>query len=82
MNETPLAVNRRAAARMIGIGPTKLWQETYPRGPIPCFRIGRAVRYSVDDLRKYVEDQRREAAEQAAAHVDVVTAVRRGGTHR
>jgi hypothetical protein len=29
--------------------------QTAPRGPIPCVKIGRAVRYSLRDLEQYVE---------------------------
>ncbi|TWU22440.1 hypothetical protein Pla52o_34960 [Novipirellula galeiformis] len=74
MEQNQLAVDRRAAAKMLGIGPTKLWQITYPRGPVPSFRVGRAVRYSVADLRAFVDDRRRETAERIAKDIGLMTA--------
>ena len=31
---------------------------TVPREPIPAIRIGRSVRYAVDDLQRWIDDQR------------------------
>ena len=50
------------AASMLSIGRTCLWELTAPRGPIPSFRIGRSVRYRVDDLRAYVDSQMKTGA--------------------
>ena len=49
----PLVVDATEAAKMLSIGKRKLWSETNC-GNIPCVRIGRAVRYSVEALREYV----------------------------
>jgi hypothetical protein len=46
----PLLVSHREAAKMLSISDRTLWGLTAPRGPIPCVRFGRLVRYSVDDL--------------------------------
>lgn len=51
-----LLVNAEIAAQMLAISPRKLWSLT-KSGEIPCVRIGRAVRYSVDELRKWIADQ-------------------------
>ena len=42
------------AAERLSICERKLWGLTAPRGPIPCVRIGRSVRYAPGDLAEYV----------------------------
>ena len=49
----PLLIDASAAADLLSIGRRKLWELTN-RGAIPSRRIGRAVRYSVADLRDWV----------------------------
>jgi len=45
------------AARCLCISPRKLWAMTNA-GEIPCVRLGRAVRYDPEDLRRWIEDQK------------------------
>jgi len=47
----------RDAARALAVSPRTLWGLTSPRGPIPCVRIGRAVRYALADLQAFAERQ-------------------------
>ncbi len=55
----PLAVTAREAARLLRVSERTLWGLTAPRGPIPVARIGpRLVRYSVNELRRYLESPR------------------------
>ena len=66
-----LLVDAREAARMLSISTRTLWTFTN-RGEIPCVRIGKAVRYSVNDLCQWVERSRstvtlREQSPQPAA---------------
>ncbi len=58
----PLAVNRREAARLLGISPQKLWSMT-AAGELPHFRVGSGLRYRVESLRAWIEAREREAAE-------------------
>lgn len=51
-----LLVDPGEAARILSIGQRKLWSETNC-GNIPCVRIGRAVRYSVEALRDWILKQ-------------------------
>lgn len=51
-----LLVDAGEAARILSIGKRKLWSETNC-GNIPCVRIGRAVRYSVEALRDWILNQ-------------------------
>ena len=51
-----LAVNRREAARMLGISERLLWGWT-KAGHIPHARIGARVLYPVDALRRWLDDQ-------------------------
>ena len=43
------------AAAALSISERSLWSLSYPRGPIGVVRIGRAVRYDVEDLRAWIE---------------------------
>lgn len=51
---TPIAVSVADAARMIGIGQTKMW-ELINAGTIDTRRCGRRVLVLADSLRAYVE---------------------------
>ena len=46
------------AAKTLSISPRKLWGLT-AASEIPHVRIGRCVRYSVDDLQRWVEQQKK-----------------------
>ena len=50
----PLLVDSREAARLLGVCPRTIWALT-ARRDLPAVRIGRAVRYDVDDLRAFAE---------------------------
>lgn len=50
----PLLVSARAAADLLGISKTLMYQ-LLGRGEIPSVRIGSSRRVAVDDLRVYVE---------------------------
>jgi excisionase family DNA binding protein len=43
------------AAQALRISERKLWDLTAPRGPIRVVRLGRSVRYPVDELRRWIE---------------------------
>jgi excisionase family DNA binding protein len=58
-NETlkePLLLKLPEAAALLAISPRKLWEMTNS-GQIPHLRIGRAVRYSIEDLREWIKSQ-------------------------
>ncbi len=57
MPPEPFLVDATEAARLLSISTRTLWTMT-DRGEIPCVRIGRAMRYSVDDLRAWIERAR------------------------
>ena len=52
----PLAVRSREAARLLSISERTLWSLTAPRGPIPVVRLGGAVLYVVESLRRYLAE--------------------------
>jgi predicted DNA-binding transcriptional regulator AlpA len=54
----PLLLSAREAARALSICEKSLWTLTAPRGPIPCIRIGRSVRYSPTDLQSWIARQK------------------------
>jgi excisionase family DNA binding protein len=54
---TPLVVDEHQAAQMLGISPRTLW-DYRKSGEIPVIRLGRLVRFAVDDLRKFIESKR------------------------
>jgi excisionase family DNA binding protein len=54
---TPLVVDEHQAAQMLGISTRTLW-DYRKSGEIPVIRLGRLVRFAVDDLRKFIESKR------------------------
>jgi hypothetical protein len=55
-----LLVDARDAARMLSVSPRKLWAMTFEESPgLPYVRCGRLVRYSPDDLRRWIDAQRK-----------------------
>jgi excisionase family DNA binding protein len=46
------------ASRYLAISPRKLWGMT-ASGQIPHVRIGRCVRYSVEDLQRWIDQRKR-----------------------
>lgn len=55
-----LLVSARDAAQMLAVSPRKLWAMTFEETPgLPYVRCGRLVRYSPDDLRRWIELQRK-----------------------
>jgi hypothetical protein len=49
----PNLLKPREAQAMLAIGSRKLWEIT-SCGELPCIRIGRSVRYAVEDLLAYI----------------------------
>jgi excisionase family DNA binding protein len=58
----PLLLTTRQAAKALAVCEKTLWSLT-KRGEIPAVRIGRAVRYSMDELQAWV----RRASEKKSA---------------
>ena len=56
-----LLLNAKDTAEALSIGLRKLWELTN-RGEIPCVRIGRRVLYDPQDLRAWIEQQKRPRA--------------------
>ena len=52
-NDSPLLVDAKRAAAMLGIGIRTLWSIT-KEGELPHVRIRRRVLYSVDDLKRWI----------------------------
>jgi hypothetical protein len=58
--KTALLVDAREAARMLAVSPRKLWAVTFEETPgLPYIRCGRLVRYSPDDLRRWIDARRK-----------------------
>ena len=57
MIKLPLLLKSQEAAETLAISPRKLWELTNC-GEIPCVRIGRAVRYSVEDLQQWIRGKK------------------------
>jgi excisionase family DNA binding protein len=53
-----LLMTPKQAAEALAISPRKLWGMT-ASGEIPHVRLGRCVRYPVDDLRQWIDDQQK-----------------------
>lgn len=55
-----LLVDARDAARMLAVSPRKLWAMTLEEAPgLPYVRCGRLMRYSPDDLCRWIDAQRK-----------------------
>ena len=55
----PLLVDSREAARMLAVSTRKLWAMSFEEeNRLAHIRCGRLVRYSVDDLREWIEGQK------------------------
>ncbi len=53
----------REAADRLTISERQLWAQTDPRGPIPCVRIGKSVRYSPDAIQRFIDEQEQNCLE-------------------
>lgn len=51
----------REAAEFLSISEKTLWNLSAPRGPIPVVRIKRCVRYSMDALLEFIQQQQEQA---------------------
>ncbi|MDA1052707.1 MAG: helix-turn-helix domain-containing protein [Planctomycetota bacterium] len=51
-----LLLTPKQAAEALAISPRKLWAMT-ASGLIPHLRIGRSVRYPVDELQRWIDEQ-------------------------
>lgn len=56
-SSTLLLLTPNQAAEALAISPRKLWGMT-ASGEIPHVRLGRCVRYPVDDLRRWIDDRK------------------------
>lgn len=61
MNDERLLVDAPAAARLLSVSVRTLANLT-ARSQLPCVRIGRSLRYSVEDLRQFVHRQNTRSA--------------------
>lgn len=59
-----LAMRLREAAKALGISERLLWEWT-DRGEVPHVRIGKAILYPVDVLRRWLDER---ATEKEASH--------------
>lgn len=53
-----LLLKPQQAAEALSISPRKLWAMT-ASGEIPHVRLGRCVRYPVDDLQRWIDEQKK-----------------------
>ncbi len=53
---TVLLLTPQQAAQALAISPRKLWSLT-ASGDIPCVRLGKCVRYPVDQLQQWIAGQ-------------------------
>lgn len=56
-----LLLTARETAAMLSISERKLWNLTN-ENEIPAIRIGRSVRYSIDDLEQWIKTKRQEGS--------------------
>ncbi|MFM2011411.1 MAG: Helix-turn-helix domain [Planctomycetota bacterium] len=66
---TPLSVNGKTAARMLGVSERMFW-ELRNRGEIPHIKLGRLTRFAVEDLKRFLELKRYETEEDESTGID------------
>ena len=54
----PLLLNAKQAAEALAISARKLWGMT-ASGEIPYLKIGKSVRYPVDDLKAWIDEKKK-----------------------
>ena len=54
--KTPLLLDEREAARLLGVAPRTLWSLA-DTGEVPCVRIGRRKLYSVSSLHEFIRQR-------------------------
>lgn len=68
------AITVQAAADMLGINKRTMYDLAAPAGPIPCYRIGRAVRFEKSDIENYKKSCRYTSIKQPIVGVTRLTA--------
>ncbi|GAB4127858.1 MAG: hypothetical protein Kow0040_01900 [Thermogutta sp.] len=63
--ENKLALRPRDAARVLSVSQRTLWTWT-KEGRIPCVRVGRALLYPMDELRRWLAEQAGQSQETEA----------------
>lgn len=56
--QSRLLLSAREAATSLAVSSRTLWSITFPRGELPCVRIGSRVLYARDDLDAYIAAMR------------------------
>ncbi len=57
-SKSVLLVDPKEAAKMLAVSPRKLWGMTFEDQPgLPFVRLGRLVRYRIDELERWTESQ-------------------------
>ena len=66
-------LNAKEAAERLGISRGMIYALAAPTDPIPCQRIGRTVRFEIEDIDAYKESCRHAPAKQKVAGVSTMT---------
>jgi len=53
----PLLLNSREAAQLLSLSERKLW-DLMATGEIPHLKVGRSVRYAIEDLKSWIESNK------------------------
>lgn len=59
---SPILVNIRDAAKLLGLSTKTIWSLSEPRGRLPVVRIGRRTMYEVAKLAEFAASQRQGGA--------------------
>lgn len=67
---SPVLLSAPDAAKYLGISTRKIYDLVEPKGPIPCYRLGkRLTRFSINDLNNYINSCRFDTYEIKSASV-------------
>jgi excisionase family DNA binding protein len=66
MSTLPGLVSAKEAAALLAVAPRTIYELAAPGGPIPCYRIGRALRFAIVDLESYMRTCRQEPVQKSS----------------
>ncbi len=61
LNDDFQLYDSKQAANALQISERTLWSLTVPRGPLPCVRIGKSVRYDLADIKMFINSNKQTA---------------------
>jgi len=62
-------LSAKQLAETLGVSLMTIIRHTYPRGPLPCVRVGKLVRYDPEEVMKVLKELREKKPEKESTGV-------------